>query len=230
MPFFIDPIYIIFVMIPALVLSGAAQLYLRSTYGKWKQERNSSGVNGIQTAETLMRQYGLNVQLQRVQQELGDHYNPANQSVGMSPHIADAPSVASMAVAAHEFGHVQQYHEKSPLIAIRTTLLPVAQFGNYGAYILILLGVFLNLFGLALLGLILFGGVVLFSILTLPVEFDASRRAMKMLNETGLIKTQEDRRGAQAVLRAAALTYVAATAGAILNFAYYALIVFSSRD
>ncbi|MFP4322228.1 MAG: zinc metallopeptidase [Anaerolineales bacterium] len=230
MPLFIDPIYIIFVMIPALVLSGAAQLYLRSTYGTWKERRNSANVNGVETARTIMRHYGLNVQLQRVQQELGDHFNPSDQSVGMSPHIADAPSIASMAVAAHEFGHVQQYHENSPLIAVRTALLPVAQFGNYGAYILILLGVFLNFFGLALLGLILFGGVVLFSVLTLPVEFDASRRAMKMLNEVGLIKTQEDRRGAQAVLRAAALTYVAATAGAILNFAYYALLVFSSRD
>lgn len=224
--------YLIFVMLPAMVLGGLAQLYLMSTYRKWKQQRNSLGKTGVQTAQDIMRNYGLNVQVIPIQQELGDHYNPANQSVGMSPDIANVPSVAAMAVAAHEFGHVQQYAEGSGLIKARTALLPVAQFGSTGAYLLIFLGLIINFSGLAYLGLLLFGAAVLFSILTLPVEFDASRRAMKMLEGMGYLQTREDRNGASAVLRAAALTYVASTAVAILNFAYYAMLVFGtfSRD
>jgi uncharacterized protein len=226
---FFDPSYIIIVMLPALVLSGLAQWYLRSTYSTWKQRANSSNITGAETAKLIMRQYGLNVSLQVVQQELGDHFDPRNQTVGMSPDIASRPSVASMAVAAHEFGHVRQYAEKSPLIAVRSFVLPVAQLGSSGAYILIILGLVLNFFALSVLGLILFGAAVLFSILTLPVEFDASRRGLNMLEEIGLIRTQEDRQGAQAVLRAAALTYVAATAVAVLNFVYYAMLVSGSR-
>jgi len=222
--------YIFLVLLPALVLGGLAQLYLRSTYGKWKRVANSSNMNGVQTACTLMRQYGLNVSLERVYQELGDHYNPQTQSVGMSPDIADLHSIASMAVAAHEFGHVQQYAERSPLIQARTLILPVAQIGSNFAYILIFAGLMLNFTGLSFLGLLLFAGAVLFSILTLPVEFDASRRAMKMLEGANLIQTKDDRRGVQAVLTAAALTYVAGTVVAILNLAYYAMLVFNQRD
>lgn len=227
---YFDSGYLLCVMLPALVLSGLAQWYLRSTYATWKERRNSSNVNGVQTADIIMRQYGLQVTLHQVQQELGDHYNPSDQTVGLSPHIAQAPSVASMAVAAHEFGHVQQYAQKSPLIAARSFILPVAQFGSTAGYMLIIGGLLINFTGLSILGLLLFGAAVLFSILTLPVEFDASRRAMIMLDGAGLLRTQEDRRGAQAVLRAAALTYVAATAVAILNLAYYAMLVFGRRD
>jgi Zn-dependent membrane protease YugP len=222
--------YIFLVLLPALVLGGLAQLYLRGTYSKWKKVANSSNLNGVQTARTLMRQYGLNASLERVYQELGDHYNPQTKSVGMSPDIADLTSIASMAVAAHEFGHVQQYAERSPLIQARTLILPVAQIGSNFAYILIFAGLMLNFTGLSFLGLLLFAGAVLFSILTLPVEFDASRRAMKMLEGANLIKTRDDRRGVQAVLTAAALTYVAGTVVAILNLAYYAMLVFNQRD
>lgn len=224
--------YLLCVMLPALLLSGAAQLYLRNSYSTWKQRPNSRGLNGQQTAEILMRNYHLPLSggIYLVDQELGDHYDPRNESVGMSRDIAQLPSVASMAVAAHEFGHVQQYAEKSPLIAARSFILPVAQFGSSAAYFLIIGGLLLNFTALAWLGLILFGTAVLFSILTLPVEFDASRRALKMLDGAGLLASSDDRSGAQAVLRAAALTYVAATAVAILNFAYYFLLVSGRRD
>lgn len=223
--------YLLCIMLPAMVLGGAAQMYLMSTYRKWKQQRNSLGKTGVETANAIMQNYGLRVQVIPIQQELGDHYNPSNQTVGMSPDIANVPSVAAMAVAAHEFGHVQQYAEGSGLIKARTALLPVAQIGSSAAYFLIFGGLVLNIMGLAYLGLLLFGAAVMFSILTLPVEFDASRRAMKMLEGMGFLQTREDRNGASAVLRAAALTYVAATAVAILNFAYYAMLVFGgSRD
>lgn len=228
--FFFDPLFIIVVMLPAMVLSGAAQMYLRKAYSTWKKRPNSANMTGAQVAQLIMREYNLPVQLKGIQQELGDHFDPRNKTVGMSPDIANLPSVASMAVAAHEFGHVQQYAEKSPLIAARSAILPVAQFGSSAAYFLILGGLFLNFSGLALIGLALFGVAVLFSVLTLPVEFDASRRALKMLENSGLIRTQEDRNGARIVLRAAALTYVAAAAVAILNFAYYAFLVLGNRD
>ena len=182
------------------------------------------------TTQSLMRTFGLNASLEHTENQLGDHFDPRSQVVRLSPGIADQPSVAAMAVAAHEFGHVQQYQQNSPLIAARSFILPVAQFGSYGAYLMLIGGLLMNFFELALLGLIVFAVVVLFSVLTLPIEFDASRRAMKMLEGSGLIVTREDRQGAQAVLRAAALTYVAATAVAILNFAYYAMLVFGSRD
>ena len=228
--FYFNPNYMIFVMLPALIISGLAQMYLRGTYSTWKQRANSRHMNGRDTAQALMRQYKLNASLYVVDQELGDHFDPRNQSVGMSRDIAMQPSVAAMAVAAHEFGHVQQYAQNSPLIAARSFIMPVAQFGSQGAFILIIAGLLMDFFALAFLGLILFGAAVLFSILTLPVEFDASRRALKMLDGAGLLVTQDDHRGAQAVLRAAALTYVAGTAVAILNFAYYAILILGRRD
>jgi hypothetical protein len=201
-------------------------MYLKGTYSTWSKRRNGANVTGERTAQSLMAAFGLNASLERTPNPLGDHFDPRSQVVRLSPGIADQPSVAAMAVAAHEFGHVQQYHQKSPLIAARGFITPVAQFGSQGAFLLLIGGLLLNLFALSLLGLILFGVTVLFSVLTLPIEFDASRRGMKMLEGAGLIVTREDRQGAQAVLRAAALTYVAATAVAILNFAYYAMLVF----
>lgn len=218
--------YLLCIMLPALAFTGLAQWYLRSTYNTWKKRRNSQNVTGRQTAEVLMKNYGLHLNgINLVDQELGDHYDPRNQTVGMSNDIAMLPSVASMAVAAHEFGHVQQYAQNSPLIAARGFILPVAQIGSGIAPYLVIAGLLLNFTALSWIGLILFGAAVIFSILTLPVEFDASRRGLKMLEESGLIRTAEDRSGARAVLRAAALTYVAATAVALLNLAYYAMLV-----
>lgn len=220
--------YLLCVMLPALVLSGLAQLYVQTAYATWSKRANASNINGVQTAQQLMMLYGLNVSLERTQQQLGDHFDPSSKVVRLSPAVASQPSVASMAIAAHEFGHVQQYAHNSPLIAVRGFIVPVAQIGSQFSMVLIIAGLLLNLTALALVGLLLFGGAVLFSILTLPVELDASRRAMNMLEGAGLLVTQDDRRGTQAVLRAAAFTYVAAMVVAILNFAYYAMLVLGS--
>lgn len=228
---FFDPTYILFVMLPALIISGLAQLYVRNQYGKWSQRANSRNLTGARTAQMIMQSYGLRTNLEVTPQTLGDHYDPTNQTVRLSPGVANQPSIASMAIAAHEYGHVQQYAEKSPLIGARSLILPVARYGDSFAFILMFLGLLINSFGLAFIGLIGFGFAALFTVLTLPVEFDASRRAMKMLDEMGVLSTREDRAGAQAVLRAAALTYVAAMVVAILNLAYYALLVFGmNRD
>jgi hypothetical protein len=177
-----------------------------------------------------MQRYGLNVALEGTPQELSDHFDPRGQVVRFSPGVARQPSVASMAIAAHEFGHVQQYAQNSPLIALRGFLIPAVQIGSNFSYVLIIAGLLMNVFALSFLGLVLFGAAVLFSILTLPVELDASRRAMNMLDGAGLLRSQEDRSGAQAVLRAAAMTYLAAMVTSILQFAYYAMLVLGGRS
>lgn len=227
---YFDTNYLLCVMLPALLLSGLAQMMVRNAYATWSQRANSSGLTGVDTARQLMRQYGLNVALESIPQELGDHFDPQNQVVRFSPGVAQQPSVAAMAIAAHEFGHVQQYAQKSPLIAARGFLIPAVQIGSNFSYILIIAGLLMNVFALSFLGLLLFGLAVLFSILTLPVELDASRRAMNMLDGAGLLRSQEDRSGAQAVLRAAAMTYLAAMITSVLQFAYYAMLVLGGRS
>lgn len=223
--FFFNSGYFLFVMIPALILSGLAQAAVTGAYRKWKQRPNGAGVSGVRVAEMINRTYSFGIQLEGTQNELGDHFDPTQKVVRLSPAVARDASIASMAISAHEFGHVQQYAEGSALIKARMAILPMARYGSNIAYILILLGLFMNFVGLAWVGLGLFFFVTLFSVITLPIELDASRRGMKMLDELNLLQTREDRDGAQAVLRAAAFTYLAAMFVAILNFVYYAMLV-----
>lgn len=223
--FFFNSGYFLFVMIPALILSGLAQAAVTGAYRKWKQRPNGAGVSGVRVAEMINRTYNFGIQLEGTQSELGDHFDPTQKVVRLSPAVARDASIASMAISAHEFGHVQQYAEGSALIKARMAILPMARYGSNIAYILILLGLFMNFVGLAWVGLGLFFFVTLFSVITLPIELDASRRGMKMLDELNLLQTREDRDGAQAVLRAAAFTYLAAMFVAILNFVYYAMLV-----
>ena len=228
--FFYDPTYLLMVFLPTLVITGLAQMWVRSAYAKWEAVRNSRGVTGQQTAQVLMQQ-GLvqPVGLEMVGGELSDHYDPTSGVVRLSAGVARTPSVAAMAIAAHEFGHVQQHQRHSPMIAIRQTLIPAATLGPRIGFGLIFLGLILNFMGLAVIGLILFAGTTLFTVVTLPVELDASRRGLKMLEQAGLIATDEDREGARAVLTAAAFTYVAAVATSILTLLYYAMLVFGGN-
>lgn len=228
---FFDSNYILLVMLPTLIISGLAQASVRGAYQKWGNIRNSQGVNGQQTAQLLFRSGGVQpVGLEVTGGQLTDHYDPGKGVVRMSQGVALQPSVASMAVAAHELGHVQQHQQNSPLMGLRSMLVPSAQFGPSIGIMLIIIGLMLNATGLATIGLVLFAGAALFTIVTLPVELDASRRALKMLDQTGLLATEQDRDGAKAVLRAAAFTYVAAVATSILTLLYYAMLVFGGRN
>ncbi len=227
---FFDPNYILLVMLPTLVITGLAQAAVRNAYQKWGNIRNSRGVTGHQTAQLLMRNGSVQpVGLEVTGGQLTDHYDPTKGIVRLSQGVAMQPTVASMAVAAHELGHVQQHQQNSPLMGLRSLLIPSAQFGPSIGIMLIILGVLFNATGLATIGLLLFAGATLFTIVTLPVELDASRRAMAMLEQSGLIATEQDRDGAKAVLRAAAFTYVAAVATSILTLLYYAMLVFGRR-
>lgn len=229
---FFDPQYLLFVLIPTLILSGLAQMYVRSQYSKWGQTRNAHGLRGPEVARKIMQTANLNVSLEASPGgELSDHYDPRSHTVRMSPEIASQPSVASMAIVAHELGHAQQHQEKSPLIAARNFLLPAVTISPTVSYIMIFAGIFLQFPGLAWLGVGFFGISVIFMILTLPVEFDASRRGLALLEQSGLMTSAEDRDGSRQMLTAAALTYIAAAVTAVLQLLYYVSLVSGrSRD
>ncbi len=230
--FFFDTNYLIMVMLPALILSGLAQFFVRSAYARWGQERNARGLSGLQVAEQIIRYAGLKTRLEPSPGGmLSDHFDPSENVVRMSADVAGRPSVAAMAIAAHELGHAQQYAERSPLIVMRSFLVPAVQLSPTIAYGLIFAGLVFNLLELAWLGILFFGLVVIFMILTLPIEIDASMRGLRLLEQTGLMISAEDRTGARQVLTAAALTYIAAAVTAFLQLLYYiSLISRSDRN
>ncbi|HRV95640.1 MAG TPA: zinc metallopeptidase [Anaerolineae bacterium] len=220
--FFIDPNYFWYVFIPTLLISGGVQLYLKSTFNKWGGVRNSSGINGMQVGQQLFNRTSLNpIPLQRTPGALSDHFDPGANVVRLSDPIATKPTVAAMAVTAHELGHVQQYQTGSALIKARSFLLPALQFSPTLSYMAIFLGLVFNMANLVWIGIFFFGLMVLFSILTLPVEFDASRRGLKLLQEANLLQSDTDRQGARQLLTAAGMTYVAAAVTSILQLLYY---------
>lgn len=226
-----DPTYLLLVALPTIVLSGLAQLFVRSTYSTWLQRRNASGLTGAAVGQRIARITGLTgVRFEGVNQSLGDHFDPRDNVVRLSPDVANTVSVASMAIVAHELGHAQQYAEKSPLISLRQFLLPAVQLSPNIAYALILFGLLVQASGLLWLGIIVFGVTVVFMLLTLPVEIDASRRGLALLQRAGLMQTADDSGGARQVLTAAALTYVAAAVSSLLTLLYYVSLAQRSND
>jgi hypothetical protein len=223
---FFDPMYLLLVALPTMVLSGLAQWYVRSSYSKWLQQRNTMGLSGAEVAQRIMRAAPelRDVRLEGTPGELSDHFDPRGNVVRMSPGIAQQPSVASMAIVAHELGHAQQYAEKSSLISLRQFLLPAVQLSPNVAYGLILFGVITQATGLLWLGIAAFGLTVVFMLLTLPVEIDASRRGLALLRQAGLMQTETDSGGSRQVLTAAALTYVAAAVSSLLTLFYYVML------
>lgn len=225
--FFIDPLYIVLIVL-TLVLSGAAQLFLSTTYGKWSKTPNSANLTGAQVGQRIIRGTSLargtdkgDVRLERVPGMLTDHYDPSSHTVRMSDGVADRPSVAAMAIVAHELGHALQHQDRSVLIAMRSLLLPAVRFSPQISYFMILIGLIMNATGLIWLGIAFFAAMVVFSILTLPVEIDASVRGMRLLREVGLLESADDAKGSRMVLIAAASTYLAAAVTAVLQLLYY---------
>jgi Zn-dependent membrane protease YugP len=220
--FFIDPVYFWLVLIPVMVISAGVQIYLKSTFNKWSQVRNSSRLDGMHVGQQLYNRTSLEpVPLQQTSGTLTDHYDPGANVVRLSDPVAAQPSVAAMAVTAHELGHVQQYQTGSALIGMRGFLLPALQFSPTISYIAILMGLIFNMTGLLWIGILFFALMVMFSILTLPVEINASRRGLRLLDEAGLMGAEQDAKGARQVLTAAALTYLAAAIASILQLLYY---------
>jgi Zn-dependent membrane protease YugP len=225
--FYFDPLYFVFV-IPPLLLAMWAQWKVQSTFAKYARVPTSTGVNGIQTAQVLINRNGLNVGVTSVPGHLTDHYDPRSKTVALS-QSSQQNSVASVAVVAHELGHAMQDKENYGPLKLRGAIVPAVQLGGWVGPIMSLVGMLLASETLMWVGIIGFGLAALFAIVTLPVEFDASRRALAML-QTNRLLTDQELRGAKKVLDAAALTYVAAAAQALTTLLYYIMLMGRQRD
>ena len=229
MPFlFFDTRYLIF-MVPAFMLALFAQWKVSSAYRKYSQIRNQQGLTGADVARVLMRNEGLDyVGVEMIPGNLTDHYDPRTKTMRLSAGSAQAPSVAAMAVVAHELGHAQQYKQGYFWLQLRSGIVGIANIGSNFGILLVFVGLMLGAaagrggFGWALawVGVLLMAGAVFFSLVTLPVELNASARAREMLARNGLVTAQEAQ-GVSAMLNAAALTYVAAATQAALQLLYF---------
>lgn len=223
-----DPIYFIFAL-PALLLALYAQFKVQNAYSRYSRIRNRLGIDGVRAAEILLRHNGLyGVNIEGVRGMLTDHYDPRTKTLRLSAGVARVPSIAAIGIVAHEIGHATQDAENYLPLKIRSGLVPMVNLGSWLGPILFFAGWLLNAFDLAALGLILFSLGAVFALVTLPVEFNASRRALKMLREANLV-SPEELKGVKSVLSAAALTYVAALAQAISTILYYAFLLTGLR-
>jgi uncharacterized protein len=213
----------IFYMLPAILLSLIIQLYVNASFNRWSRVRNQSGLTGVQVAGRLSERIGLyNLTLKGTPGRLTDHYDPRNNVLSLSRDIAQGPTVAAMAITAHEMGHAQQDKEEYLPMRLRSAMVPVVNIGSSLGWIFIMLGLLLQIGDLAWLGVFAFSAGAVFSIATLPVELNASKRARKMLKDSGLIASKKEEKGVNQVLNAAALTYVAAIATSVLQLLYFA--------
>jgi uncharacterized protein len=227
--YFFDPTYLIY-MIPAFILMGLTSWYVKHAYNKWSQVAVQSRLTGAQAAQRLISAAGMiGVQVQGVAGNLTDHYDPRNKTLYLSPGVANGASVAAVAIAAHELGHAVQDAEEYLPMRFRSLLVPLVNIGSNLGWILIMIGLVINWTGLAWLGVLVFAGGALFALATLPVEFNASARAKQLLQQAGIVQTNEEIRGVNTVLNAAALTYVAGLATAVLQLLYYVSLVGGRR-
>jgi len=220
---FLDPMYFVFAM-PPMLLGLWAQFKVKSAFKKYSQVRTQSGVNGAEAARRILQRSGLgNVTIETAQGMLSDHYDPAKKVLRLSDEVYRLPSIASVGVAAHEAGHALQDKMGYAPLQLRSFMVPAVTVGSNIGPILFMAGMFLaGTLGttLAWAGIILFGSTALFALVTLPVELDASRRAKELLVSQGIVSSAE-MTGVNAVLDAAALTYVAAAAQAIMQLVYF---------
>lgn len=211
-----DGIYII-LLIAVMVISLFAQGKVKRTFEKYANTPVSSGLRADEIAQQLLNRANSPVQIQPVQGALTDHYDPKNGIVGLSTEVYGSKSISAIAVAAHEIGHVMQYQEGYVPIRLRNAILPVASIGSYAAPWIVILGFMMGSFNLAMVGVVLFGAMLVFQVVTLPVEFNASARALRMLEEGNYI-TYDESDGAKKVLNAAAMTYVWAAVASLVSF------------
>ncbi|CAN5488486.1 zinc metallopeptidase [soil metagenome] len=228
---FFNPLYLVFAL-PALLLGLYAQMKVRSSFEKYSRVRSARGITGAQTARHILDENGLqHVTVERVDGFLSDHYDPRSKTLRLSSNVYDTPSLAAVGVAAHETGHAIQDQQHYAPLNIRSALVPAVQIGSWLGPIVFIIGFLMsNMVGqsIAWLGIILFGATAVFAVVTLPVEFDASRRAKQLLVSEGILNSQEIV-GVNKVLDAAALTYVAAALQAIMTLLYYVYLLTGSR-
>lgn len=225
-----DPTYILVVIGAVICMIASARV--KGTFNKYSQLRSMSGMNGAQVAQRVLQAAGIyDVQVRHVSGSLTDHYDPRTKTVNLSDPVYNATSVAALGVAAHECGHAIQHAKSYAPLSIRSALVPIANFGSMLAWPVILIDLFFNTRSSGLIidiGILLFSAAVLFQLVTLPVEFDASRRALVMLRTQGIL-ADDELRYTRRVLKSAALTYVASAAAAILQLLRIILITNGRR-
>lgn len=223
-----DSTYILVII--GAVLSMIASAMVKSTYARYSKVRSMSGITAEQAAAGILRYAGITgVRIERVSGNLTDHYSPSERVLRLSDSVYGSSSVAAIGVAAHECGHAIQHQEDYFPLRLRSVSVPLANIGSKLSWPIILLGIVMGYVGLARIGVLLFTLVVLFQLITLPVEFNASSRALTILEENGILYSQE-MSGARKVLTAAAMTYVAALVSAILQLLRLVMIVNRSDD
>ena len=229
--YYFDPTYILIIIGAVICLIASARV--KTTFHKYNRVRSMSGMTGAQAAERILHSAGIyDVSVQHVSGELTDHYDPRNKTLSLSDSTYGSTSVAAVGVAAHECGHAIQHQQDYAPLSIRSAIVPVANLGSFAAWPLILIGMFITSSTGSLLiniGILCFSLSVLFQLVTLPVEFNASSRAIHMLGQTGILR-EEELRGARKVLGAAALTYVAGAAAAILQLLRLLILTNGRRD
>jgi Zn-dependent membrane protease YugP len=230
-----DPMYFVF-MIPGLILMLWAQSRVKGSYNKYSKVPNSANVTGAQVARRILDANGLyDVPVERTRGELNDHYDPRTRSLHLSDGVYGTPSIAAMGIAAHEVGHAIQHARAYAPLQFRTAIVPAVNIGSSLGIFVLIAGIFLQMTELAWIGVGLFALATIFALVTLPVEFDASRRAKAALTNLGFtdggLQQGDETSGVSAVLNAAAWTYVAGFAASVLTLLYYVMLVSGmSRD
>ena len=224
-----DPMYFVF-MIPGLILMLWAQARVKGSYKKYSQVRNAVNLTGAQVARRILDANGLyDVPVERTRGELTDHYDPRSRSLHLSEGVYDTPSIAAMGISAHEVGHAIQHARAYAPLQFRTAIVPVVNIGSTLGFVVLFAGLILQFTGLAWLGVGLFALATVFALITLPVEFDASRRAKEALTNLGFtdggLQRGDETSGVASVLGAAAWTYVASFASSVLSLLYYVMLV-----
>lgn len=227
--FYLDQYYIMLV-VPALIISMIAQMQVKSTFGKYSKIGSARNMTGAEVARHLLQSNGIyDVQVSQVRGQLTDHYDPRKKVLRLSESTYASTSVAAIGVAAHETGHAIQHDVKYAPLILRSTLVPVANFGSTAGPYIAILGLFMNLPVIINIGLLLFSAAILFYLITLPVEFNASKRAIESLDKDGILAGNE-LASAKKVLRAAAMTYVASALVAVASFLRLLLLAGQRRN
>lgn len=209
--------YYFILVIPAMLVSLWAQVRVKGTYAKMSKQPNTRGLTGAQAAQRVLSYYGItDVRIEQVAGTLTDHYDPRDNVIRLSQGVYNASSIAAVGIACHEAGHAAQHAESYKPIAVRNAILPVANIGSASGIWIAVIGLMLNWTILVQIGIILYAFVALFQLVTLPVEFNASSRALKVIDETQMLQGEEYK-GARKVLSAAAMTYVAALLVSIMS-------------
>lgn len=218
-----------YLVIPALIISLVAQIAVKNAYKKMSEIYSKTGYSGAQAALAILRYYGISdVRIEQCSGKLSDHYDPKNKVIRLSEGVFSSTSIAAIGIACHEAGHAAQHAQGYLPIKIRNSILPVCQIGSYAGIPLAMIGFLLSFEPLIFTGLLLYSFIMLFQLATLPVEFNASRRAVAVIEETGLLRNEDELNGAKKVLRCAAFTYVAALISTLMNLLRF-IMIFTRR-